>query len=70
MTANNTPNMLIELSTPRGSRGVYVCRSCNERMDRGEIEAIRHDTGEEYCQVYRGLSRVWCECMHPAHAAE
>lgn len=68
MTTETTVAKLIELSTPRGDRGVYVCRECYTRLLTGEIDPIRQaDTGAEYCQVFRGESNVYSTCDCPSH---
>lgn len=63
------PNQLIELSSPSGERGVYICAKCYEYGKRpGEYSTpIRDGRGEEFCQVYRGLSSVYAGCMSPDH---
>lgn len=67
-----TSSQLIELSSPSDQRGVYVCRDCYARMTSmapgSRHTPIRDGRGEEYCQVYRGLSAVYAECMSPDHA--
>jgi hypothetical protein len=58
------PSRLIEMSSPSGERGFYLCRACYERPGR---EPVRDDQGQEFCRVHRGESDVYGECMAPDH---